>query len=43
MKEIIRGVAKDMLLVEENVPWDSVEGYWKVKRGITLGCCESTI
>lgn len=27
--QVLRHVVKEMLTLEENIPWDSVENYWK--------------
>ncbi len=30
MKEVLRAVRKEMMVLEENIPWDGVEKHWKV-------------
>ncbi|GAX78340.1 hypothetical protein CEUSTIGMA_g5782.t1 [Chlamydomonas eustigma] len=32
MKEVLRQIRKDMLALEENIPWDAVNNHWKVRR-----------
>ena len=30
--QVLRHVVKEMLTLEENIPWDGVENYWKVRE-----------
>lgn len=30
--QVLRQIRKEMLVLEENIPWDAVEKHWKVRE-----------